>query len=104
MAEIHLTVVTPENTLYEGKAEAVVVQGSEGELGILPDHAPLASRLGIGVLKIKKGRDFQTIALTSGGFLEVLPTQVTVMADNAEHPEEKASSPTDTEANISHDR
>ena len=88
MAEtMHLTVVTPEKVIYDDQAEAAIVQGSEGELGIFFDHAPLATALGIGVLNIKTGKDYQPISI-SGGFLEVLPQQVTVLADAGERPEE----------------
>ena len=89
MAEtMHLTVVTPEKVIYDDLAEAIVVRGSEGELGIFFDHAPLATRLGTGVLQIKTGKNFHPIAIGGGGFLEVLPKQVTVLADAGEYPEE----------------
>ena len=88
MAEtMHLTVVTPEKVIYDDQAEAVIVRGSEGELGVFFDHAPLATELGIGVLNIKTEKDYQPISI-SGGFLEILPQQVTVLADAGERPEE----------------
>jgi F-type H+-transporting ATPase subunit epsilon len=65
----------------------VVVPGIEGQLGILPHHTPLISALGIGELKIRKGTSEQ-VMLISGGFVEVRPDRVVVMADIAEHSEE----------------
>ncbi len=85
---MHLTVVTPEKVLFEDEVEEIIVKGSEGEMGILFDHAPLATGLGIGILKIKNDKDIYFIAISSGGFLEILPKQVTILADTGELPEE----------------
>ena len=65
----------------------VVVPGIDGQLGILPRHTPLISALGIGELRIKKGGTEQSM-LISGGFVEVRPDKVIVMADLAEHSDE----------------
>src|SRR5436309_9441109 len=65
----------------------VIVPGIDGQLGILPRHTPLISALGIGELRIKKGGTEQ-ILFISGGFVEVRPDRVVVMADLAEHSEE----------------
>jgi F-type H+-transporting ATPase subunit epsilon len=69
------------------EVDMVVVPGIEGQLGILPHHTPLISALGIGELKIRKGTSEQ-VMLISGGFVEVRPDRVVVMADIAEHSEE----------------
>ena len=61
----------------------VLVPGIEGELGILPHHSPLVSLLGIGELKIRKGGDEESFAIV-GGFLQVRPDKVVVMAETAE--------------------
>jgi len=52
---IHLDIVTPERLAYSDEVDAVTLPGSEGELGVLPHHAPLVSTLGVGELRIRKG-------------------------------------------------
>ncbi len=86
--EIQLIVVTPEKLLFDDRVENVIVKGSEGEMGIYYDHAPLATRLGIGILQAQAGKDYYSLAISGGGYLEVLPTQVTILADTGERPEE----------------
>ncbi|GCF09357.1 F0F1 ATP synthase subunit epsilon [Dictyobacter arantiisoli] len=84
---LHVEVVTAEHELYNGEAEIVDAPGSEGQLGILPEHAPLLALLGAGPLEIKlHGED--EIIFVSGGFLEVSNNRVTVLADTAEKAEE----------------
>ena len=80
---LHLEIVTPERVAYEDDIDMVICPGSEGELGILPHHAPLLSTLGYGELRIRKGgtEDFFAIA---GGFLQVRPDKVVVMAETAD--------------------
>ncbi|GHO88990.1 F0F1 ATP synthase subunit epsilon [Dictyobacter formicarum] len=81
---LHVEVVTAERELYNGEADIVDAPGSEGELGILPEHAPLLALLGPGPLQIKlRGED--NILFVSGGFLEVSHDRVTILADTAEH-------------------
>jgi len=65
----------------------VIAPGADGELGILPNHAPLLTALGIGELRIRKGEEEESFAV-GGGFLEVLANRVIVMADVAELAEE----------------
>ena len=84
---IRLEVVSPERRAVTDEVDMVVVPGIEGQLGILPHHTPLISALGIGELKIRKGTSEQ-VMLISGGFVEVRPDRVVVMADIAEHSEE----------------
>ena len=86
---IKLVIVTPQRILLEKEVEAVVVQGSEGEMGILLDHTPLVTRLKIGVLKLRLDHNtVYPVSISGGGFLEVKPEKITVLADNAELPEE----------------
>ena len=80
---LHLEIVTPERRAFEGDVDEVVVPGSEGELGILPHHAPLISLLGAGVLRLKTGTETQEFAIF-GGFLQVRPDRVVVMAETAD--------------------
>ena len=80
---LQLEIVTPERLAYADEVDMVLVPGIEGELGILPHHSPLVSLLGIGELKIRKGGDEETFAIV-GGFLQVRPDKVVVMAETAE--------------------
>jgi F-type H+-transporting ATPase subunit epsilon len=78
-----LEIVTPERLAYSDTVDAVVLPGSEGELGILPHHAPLVSMLGVGELRIRKGGTEESFAIV-GGFLQVRPDKVVVMAETAD--------------------
>ena len=84
-----LRVVSVERSLFEGEIEFMVANGEGGELGILAKHAPLMTSLKPGPLRIQEviGGPEQVI-FVGGGFLEVLPERVTVLADVAEHAEE----------------
>ncbi len=83
----NLRVVSVERSLFEGEVDFVVANGAAGELGILPHHAPLMTILKPGALKIRQGGEEQLL-FVGGGFLEVLPDRVTVLADVAEHADE----------------
>ena len=88
MAEkLTLEVITPERKVLSLAVDEVVVPGMDGELGILPDHTPLISRLQTGVLSFRAGAERQLLHV-SGGFVEVLPGHVSVLSDVAERPEE----------------
>ena len=76
-----------ERSLFEGDVDFIVATGADGELGILPRHAPLMTILKPGALKITQGGSEQLL-FVGGGFLEVLPERVTVLADVAEHADE----------------
>ena len=78
-----LEIVTPERLAYSDTVDSVQLPGSEGELGVLPHHAPLISMLGVGELRIKKGGQEESFAIV-GGFLQVRPDKVVVMAETAE--------------------
>jgi F-type H+-transporting ATPase subunit epsilon len=80
---IQLEIVTPERLVYEDEVESVNVPGVEGELGILPHHAPLVSTLGYGELRIRKGGAEESFAIV-GGFVQVRPDKVVVMAETAD--------------------
>jgi F-type H+-transporting ATPase subunit epsilon len=84
---IALRVVSVERSLFEGDVDFIVANGADGELGILPRHAALMTSLKPGPLKITQG-DKETLLFVGGGFLEVLPDRVTVLADTAERAEE----------------
>ncbi|MGZ8437604.1 MAG: F0F1 ATP synthase subunit epsilon [Candidatus Limnocylindrales bacterium] len=78
-----LEIVTPERLAYSDEVDAVNLPGSEGELGVLPHHAPLVSMLGVGELRIRKGGTEESFAIV-GGFLQVRPDKVVVMAETAD--------------------
>ncbi len=87
MASTRLDIVTAERVVFSEDVDVVVAPGVEGELGILPHHAPLMTTLQGGELRIKKGGEEFSLAL-SGGFLEVRPDRIIVLADAAERVEE----------------
>jgi F-type H+-transporting ATPase subunit epsilon len=84
---IRCEIVSQDRLVFEGDADIVIVPGSLGEMGILPGHAPLLSALELGVIKVKSG-DQEEVFTVTGGFIEVQPDIVTVMADAAESVEE----------------
>lgn len=89
MAEFHLSIVSPEETLLEEMVESIIVPGAKGYLGVLAHHAPLITPLLPGKITIRRAGHSQTeIMAVSGGFLEVANNQATVLADAAE-PAEK---------------
>jgi F-type H+-transporting ATPase subunit epsilon len=78
-----LEIVTPERLVYQDEVDSVQLPGSEGELGVLPHHAPLVSTLGAGELRLRNGGQEESFAIV-GGFLQVLPDRVVVMAETAD--------------------
>lgn len=83
MKTVQVDVVTPEQKVYEGEATMVIARGVEGDLGIQPGHTPLVTPLKEGVLRIKLENKEEQIKIT-GGFLEVRPEKVTILADTVE--------------------
>jgi len=84
---IRCEIVSQDRMIFEGEADMVVVPGSLGEMGILPGHAPLLSTLQLGLIHVKSG-DQEEVFTVTGGFVEVQPDIVTVLADAAENIEE----------------
>jgi F-type H+-transporting ATPase subunit epsilon len=80
---IKLEIVTPERLVFDETVDGVTLPGSEGELGVLPHHAPLVSTLGVGELRIRTGGNEEWFAIV-GGFVQVLPDKVVVMAETAD--------------------
>lgn len=78
---IHLDVVSAEKNIFSGLVESMQVTGSEGELGILPGHAPLLTALKPGMVRLVKQHGHEEVFFLSGGFLEVQPRAVIVLAD-----------------------
>jgi F-type H+-transporting ATPase subunit epsilon len=85
--KLHVDIVTVEGRRYRGDADFVVAPGLEGELGVLPRHVPLLTPLAAGTVKVRNDGD-ELFFFVGGGFLEVRPDQVTVLADAAERAED----------------
>lgn len=81
---IQCEIVTQDKTLYEGPADIVVVPGSEGEMGILPNHTPLLTTLDLGFVRVRSAGD-ETVFTIAGGVMEVRPEIVTILADVGEN-------------------
>jgi F-type H+-transporting ATPase subunit epsilon len=79
---LRVSVLSPEQTVYEGQATQVVVPAMDGLLGILRGHAPLMALLGEGILRIENGRESAQFRV-SGGFLQVVDDVVTVLSEHA---------------------
>ena len=88
MAPMLLEIVTAERLVYSDEVDIVVAPGMEGELGILPHHAPLLTILQPGELRIQKTGEEDVYMAVTGGFLEVTGNRVIVLADAAERSEE----------------
>ncbi|PZN06742.1 F0F1 ATP synthase subunit epsilon [Thermaerobacter sp. FW80] len=89
MAEraITLEVITPERVVFREEVDSLIVPGSEGLLGVLPDHAPMVATLKIGILSYRKGGERRRVAV-AGGFFEVADNHAVVLSDAAERAEE----------------
>jgi len=87
MPNLKLDIVTAERVVYSEEVDVLIAPGQEGQLGILPNHAPLMTILQAGELVVRRGGQEDTLAI-SGGFLEVRPDRVIVLADSAERAEE----------------
>jgi len=87
MPGIKIDIVTAERVVYSEEVDIIVAPGVEGQLGILPHHAPLMTTLQAGELLVRKGGEELSMAI-SGGFLEVRPDRVIVLADTAERDDE----------------
>ncbi len=83
MASLHVDVVSAEESLFTGEAKFVALPGEVGELGILPGHTPLISRIRPGTVKIVSPDGEESNIFVAGGILEVQPNQVTVLSDTA---------------------
>lgn len=84
---LRLDIVTVERQVYSEEVDMVIAPGIEGQMGILPRHAPLLTALTYGELRVKRGDGEESFAI-GGGFMEVQPDQVTVLADTAERADE----------------
>ncbi|MFN5047770.1 F0F1 ATP synthase subunit epsilon [Roseateles sp.] len=83
MATIHVDVVSAEEQIFSGEAKFVALPGENGELGILPQHTPLITRIKPGAVRIETAQGGEEFVFVAGGILEVQPGTVTVLADTA---------------------
>ncbi|WP_455648360.1 F0F1 ATP synthase subunit epsilon [Lonepinella koalarum] len=88
MATFNLIIVSAEKKIFEGAVKSVQASGIEGELGILANHTPLMTAIKPGIVKFSLESDEEEVIYVSGGFLEVQPNVVTVLADVAIRGEE----------------
>lgn len=82
MAALQVSVISPEQVLYEGAASAVTAPAFDGEVGILPMHAPLMTLLGTGTLQVQSSEGLKRFRV-SGGFLQVVDDTVRVVTEEA---------------------
>ena len=87
MDKLKFEIVTAERVVYSDDVDIVVAPGIQGQMGILPSHAPLLTMLQPGELVVRKDGE-ETAIFVSGGFLEIMQNRVTVLADTAERAEE----------------
>ena len=83
MATLHVDVVSAEEQIFSGEAKFVALPGEGGELGILPKHTPLITRIKPGAVRIERADGTEEFVFVAGGILEVQPNRVTVLADTA---------------------
>ena len=84
---IRCEIVSQDRTVFQGDADIVVLPGTDGEMGILPHHAPLLTTLKYGIIKVRT-QGQEVIFTVAGGIAEIQPNLVTVLADAAENVEE----------------
>lgn len=83
MSTIHVDVVSAEESIFSGEAKFVALPGEAGELGILPGHTPLITRIKPGAVRIEKADGGEEFVFVAGGILEVQPDAITVLSDTA---------------------
>ena len=83
MSTIHVDVVSAEKAIFSGKAKFVSLPGEAGELGVLPGHTPLITRIQAGAVRIETEDGGEEFVFVAGGILEIQPNRVTVLADTA---------------------
>ncbi len=86
--ELHCSVITPEAKIFEGRAESVVIPAHDGEIGLLPNRAPLVAKLGAGRLRVHVAADDVKTWFIDGGFAQVLDNHVVVLTQKAVTPDQ----------------
>lgn len=82
---MHVTVISPERTVFDGDAESLVAPAFDGLVGILPGHAPFLTLLGTGRLRVRRGVEISEFGV-AGGFLQVTRDAVRIVADQVTRP------------------
>ncbi len=80
---LQVDIVSAEQQIFSGQADMVIAPGEAGELGILPEHAPLLTRIKPGTVRIQSAGNPEEVIYVSGGMMEVQPDRVTVLADTS---------------------
>jgi F-type H+-transporting ATPase subunit epsilon len=80
---VHCSIVSAEQEIFSGQVQMVVANGTMGELGIFPGHTPLLTGVKAGAVRLKLESGEEEVFFASGGFLEVQPTAITILADTA---------------------
>ena len=83
MASLHFELVSPARALYSGEVESVTIPGTEGDMTVMPAHAPVLAMLKPGIVTVRKGSGADTRIFVRGGFAEVNPQGLTVLAETA---------------------
>ncbi|WP_422124003.1 F0F1 ATP synthase subunit epsilon [Planococcus sp. X10-3] len=83
MKTITVNIVTPDGPVYDSEVSMVIAVTASGEMGVLPGHIPTVAPLGIGAVRLKTDNSTELVAV-SGGFLEIRPEKVTILAQSAE--------------------
>ena len=83
MASLHFELVSPARALFKGEVESVTIPGTEGEMTVLPSHAPVLAMLKPGIVTVRKGSGADERIFVRGGFAEVNPQGLTVLAETA---------------------
>src|SRR3954468_4978868 len=81
--KLHVDIVSAEQEIFSGAAEMVIAPGEGGELGILPEHTPLLTRIRPGTVRIQNAGSAEEVIYVSGGMMEVQPDRVTILADTS---------------------
>jgi F-type H+-transporting ATPase subunit epsilon len=81
--QFHVDIVSAEREIFSGEADMVIAPGEAGELGIMPEHTPLLTRIKPGTIRIQQGGQDTEVIYVSGGMMEVQPDRVTVLADTS---------------------
>lgn len=83
MKTIKVNIVTPDGPVYDSEVNMIIANTATGEIGVLPGHIPMVAPLQVGAIRLKKDGQIDIVAV-SGGFLEIRPDQVSILAQAAE--------------------
>ena len=84
MKTVTVNIVTPDGSVYDSEVTMVIAKTTSGEIGVLAGHIPMVAPLAIGAVKLKKAAGTTEVAAISGGFIEVRPDKISILAPSAE--------------------